>query len=354
MARSSAPRPASAGGDGPRAASSRATGSVTLDDVARAAGVAPTTVSRVVNKPQLVSPDTAAHVRAVIDQLGYVPNRLAGGLASRRSRLVAAVVPTIANAMFAEVVQALGDTLSQAGYELLLGTSGYDALREQQVVDAILSRRPDGVCLTGAVHTPATRQRLQAARIPVVETWDWCRDPIDMLVGFSHKQVGGAVADYLWSRGYRRFGTLFGEDQRGQERLASLRRRLSKNGVALRASQTSRPGSTLAMGRQHMAALLESAADLDVVVCSSDTLAQGAIIEAQARGLRIPGDLAVMGFGDYEFAAISVTPISSVRVDGRAMGTQAGRYLLERIEGAAVSVPTRIDTGFEIIPRLSA
>src|SRR5690606_1004643 len=115
--------------------SSRATGSVTLDDVARAAGVAPSTVSRVVNKPGLVSPKTTAHVQAVIDALGYVPNLLAGGLASRRTRLIAAVVPTVSNVMFAQMVQSLGDTLSDAGYEVLLGLSGYDQQREQHVVD---------------------------------------------------------------------------------------------------------------------------------------------------------------------------------------------------------------------------
>ncbi|WP_353174646.1 LacI family DNA-binding transcriptional regulator [Paracandidimonas soli] len=335
--------------------SSRATGSVTLDDVARAAGVAPSTVSRVVNKPGLVSSKTTAHVQAVIDALGYVPNLLAGGLASRRTRLIAAVVPTVSNVMFAQMVQSLGDTLSHAGYEMLLGLSGYDQQREQHVVDAILSRRPDGIFLTGAQHTPHTIRRLREARIPVVETWDLRDDPIDMLVGFSHEQAGQAIADYLLSRGYRKFGAISGNDIRAQTRLQSLELRLRENGLSLLDTQTSLPGSTLAMGRMHLANLLDAAHGLDAVVCSSDSLAYGAIIEAQSRGLRVPQDIAVMGFGDYEFASLHTPSISTVHIDGPSMGRLAGDFLLQRIHANESGASSQVtDIGFQIISRQSA
>ncbi|MGX9936564.1 LacI family DNA-binding transcriptional regulator [Advenella kashmirensis] len=334
--------------------SSRATGSVTLSDVARAAGVAPITVSRVVNKSNSVSPKTTAHVRAVIESLGYVPNLLAGGLASKKSRLVAAIVPTITNVMFAESIQALGDTLSRAGYELLLGLSSYDSTREQQVLEAILSRRPDGIFLTGATHSVYTRQSLLAANIPVVETWDVHKSPIDMLVGFSHKKVGTAIAEYLLSRGYRKFGAIFGSDTRSQERKSSMVRRFAKEGIHLLGDHTTRPGSTLAMGREHAASLLQEGRKLDSIVCSSDPLAQGAIIELQSRGLRVPADIAVMGFGDYEFASTNATPISTVRIDGKSIGEFAGRFLLQRINEGAMPEPHIVDLGFLVVPRLSA
>ena len=182
---------------------SRATGNVTLADVAKIAGVSSITVSRSINRPELVTAQTIAHVRQAIERTGYVPNMLAGGLASRRTRLVAALVPSITNAIFVEAVQALTDRLWEAGYQVLLGLSGYPGTREDALLAAVLSRRPDAVYLTGINHSPEGRQRLLNAKIPVVETWDMTPTPIDMLVGFSHEQIGEAVARHLLAKGHR-------------------------------------------------------------------------------------------------------------------------------------------------------
>ena len=154
-------------------------------------------------RPDQVSPETLARVQEAVSRTGYVPNRVAGGLASNRSRLVAAIVPTIASPMFLETVQALTDALAAEGYQVMLGESGYDGTREDALLDAIIGRRPDGVVLTGVMHSPEGRRRLAAAGIPVVETWDLTPTPIDMLVGFSHEKVGAASAEYLHARGAR-------------------------------------------------------------------------------------------------------------------------------------------------------
>src|SRR6187399_1105326 len=179
-------------------------GAMTLDDVARLAKVSPITVSRALNNPSQLSPETLERVQKAVERTGYVPNRLAGGLASARSRLVVAIVPTVAGLVFLETVQALTDALAAGGYDVVLGQSGYDGRREDDLLDAIIGRRPDGVVLTGVMHSPHGRKRLAAAGIPVVETWDLTPTPIDMLVGFSHEKVGAAAADYLVSRGVKR------------------------------------------------------------------------------------------------------------------------------------------------------
>jgi LacI family gluconate utilization system Gnt-I transcriptional repressor len=197
----------------------RGAGSLTLSDVARIAGVSPITVSRALNTPGQVSPETLARVQEAVSKTGYVPNRVAGGLASNRSRLVAAIVPTIASPMFLSTVQAFTDALAQEGYQVMLGESGYDGTREDALLDAIIGRRPDGVILTGVMHSTEGRRRLGAAGIPVVETWDLTSTPIDMLVGFSHVRVGEASAEYLAARGARRPAMISGEDHR-----AGLRR----------------------------------------------------------------------------------------------------------------------------------
>ncbi|WP_158044793.1 LacI family DNA-binding transcriptional regulator [Skermanella pratensis] len=332
--------------------SSRSSGSVTLHDVAKLAGVSPITVSRVLNRPELVTPDTIKLVREVIARTGYVPNLLAGGLASRRSRLVAAIVPTIATSMFAETVEALTDRLGEAGYQVLLGLSGYPAAREDDLLSAILSRRPDGIFLTGIRHSTETRQRLLAAKIPVVETWDYTPTPIDVLVGFSHDKVGRAVAAHLLAKGYRRFGYVGADDERAAERQRGFLSALAEqdlHDVAI--SIVPAPG-TLRLGREGMIRLLDNSSRPEVVFCSSDVMAQGALAELQSRGLSTPGDVAIMAFGDFDFAAHTFPALSTVRIDRHAIGRLAAEAMLARFEGQ-VAMEKMIDVGFKIVERSS-
>jgi LacI family gluconate utilization system Gnt-I transcriptional repressor len=332
--------------------SSRSSGSVTLSDVAKLAGVSPITVSRVLNRPELVTPDTMEVVREAIARTGYVPNMLAGGLASKRSRLVAALFPTIASSMFAETMEALTDRLREAGYQVLLGLSGYPADREDDLLEAILSRRPDGILLTGIIHSPATRQKLLAAKIPVVEIWDYTPTPIDMLVGFSHERVGEAVADYLFNKGYRRFAMIGANDDRAFQRQKGFLSSLARHGIGdVPTITVSAPGS-LRTGREGMARLLNEGQRPDAVFCNSDALAQGVLAEVQSRGLSIPGDVAVMGFGDLDVAAHTFPALSTVRIDRRGIGRLAAEAMLARMEGRN-DMEKVLDTGFEVIERAS-
>ncbi len=209
----------------------RTPSSLTLIDVAKVAGVSPMTVSRALHRPELVSEATRDKVREAVRQTGYVPNMLAGGLASNKSRLVAIFLPTIANSIFADTVQALMDRLTQAGYQTLLGLTGYSAQQEENLLEAVLGRRPDGIVLTGTLHTESSRMRLAQAGIPVVEAWDLSEDPLDMLVGFSHEKVGEATARHLVDKGYKRFSVVSISDPRGLRRCHSLIAELQRLGV---------------------------------------------------------------------------------------------------------------------------
>ena len=333
-----------------QAPSSRATGSVTLADVAKLAGVSPITVSRVVNRPELVTADTLAHVQQVIDRTGYVPNLLAGGLASKRTRLVAALVPSITNAIFVEAIQALTDRLWEAGYQVLLGLSGYPATREDALLAAVLSRRPDAIYLTGINHSPEARQRLINARIPVVETWDMTPTPIDMLVGFSHEQIGEAVARHLLAKGHRRFGLVWADDARALARRRGFLAELEAQGCTEVEVVTVPAPSTLTLGRQGLARLFEQGTSPTAVFCSSDLLAHGALEEARSRGLAVPKDLALIGFGDLEFTQHTFPALSTVRVDRAAIGRHAAELILSRIDGQSGDTKV-IDVGFEIVDR---
>jgi LacI family transcriptional regulator, gluconate utilization system Gnt-I transcriptional repressor len=344
------PRPPASRHRRAAAASTRSTGSVTLADVARLAGVSPITVSRVLNRPELVTSDTAAHVQQAIDRTGYVPNLLAGGLASKRTKLVAAIVPSITNAIFVEAVQALTDRLWETGYQVLLGLSGYPPAREDALLAAVLSRRPEAIYLTGINHSPATRQRLLAARIPVVETWDMTPTPIDMLVGFSHEKVGEAVARHLLDRGHRRIGLVWADDARAQARRRGFLAEMARHGSADPPTVTVAAPSTLMLGRQGAAHLLGAKRRPTAVFCSSDLLAHGVLEEARARGLAMPRELAVIGFGDLEFTQHTFPALSTVRIDRAAIGRIAAELILARIAGAAAPASV-IDVGFEIVDR---
>ncbi|WP_373991488.1 LacI family DNA-binding transcriptional regulator [Duganella sp. BuS-21] len=321
----------------------------TLVDVAKVAGVSPITVSRALNQPHLVRPNTVAKVQAAVQQTGYVRNMMAGALASSRSRLVSLVLPTISTPIFADMVQAASDQLTAAGYQVMLGLSSYEAWREEMLVETILSRRPDGVILTGSLHTDSTRRRLQAAQVPVVEAWDLTPSPIDMMVGFSHEEVGHAIAQHLLARGYQRIAILAVEDPRAARRNQGLQAGLAKHGVQVAAIEVMPLPSTFALGRDGLALLLQRCPDVEAVVCSSDTLAHGVLTEAIARGLAVPQQLAVLGFGDVNFAARTYPPLSTVRVDGANIGRVAARAILDRLDGKAVSALT--DTGFQLIQR---
>lgn len=328
--------------------------SLTLIDVAKVAGVSPITVSRALHRPEVVSKEAREKVLEAVRITGYVSNMLAGGLASNKSRLVAIFLPTIANSIFADTVQSLMDRLTEAGYQTLLGLTGYSAEQEEKLLEAVLGRRPDGIVLTGTLHTESSRLRLAQSGIPVVEAWDLSEYPLDMLVGFSHEGVGEATARHLLAKGYKRFAVVTISDPRGLRRCKSMIAELQHQGVVDVPMQIMTPPATLEVGREGLRQLFEQGAIPEVVVCSSDTIAQGVLAEAASRGLQVPADLAVMGFGDLSSAAHVYPALSTVRVDGKRVGDQVAKALLDRFQYPAGSAePVRLDTGFTLVDRQS-
>ncbi len=328
----------------------RGSGAVTLHDVALLAGVAPITASRALNTPERVSGDVRRRVADAVARTGYVPNLLAGGLASTRSRLVAAVVPTLTGPVFTPTVAALSEALAGRGYHLMLGQTGYDLAREDTLLEALIGRRPDGVVLTGITHSAQTRQRLRGAGIPVVETWDLTPTPIDMLVGFSHGEVGRAVAAYLHQRGRRRLAMVCGDDERALRRSAAFAAAAAALGLPPVVTRPVAAPTTMQAGRLALAELAQQQPHVDAVCCSSDLLAMGVLTQAQAQGLRVPADLAVIGFGDLDFAAQTVPALSTVHVNGADIGRQAAAFVVDRAEGRTIEQPI-VDIGFSIVER---
>src|SRR3954452_1978962 len=204
----------------------------TLSVVAKLAGVSSITVSRVVRLPNLVKPLTRDRVEAAMRELGYVPNQVAGSLASARTSSVGVLVPTIANSIFADTVQGLSDELEPLGYAVILAQSRYDAAREDRVLAALLSRRPEAIIMVGSPATEDGARLLRRAGIPVVETWDLPVAPIDAVAGFDNHAAGIAVAQHLIAQGRRKLAFIGGDDPRATRRWNGFKDTLAEAGVA--------------------------------------------------------------------------------------------------------------------------
>jgi LacI family gluconate utilization system Gnt-I transcriptional repressor len=316
----------------------------TLSAVARLAGVSSITVSRVVRLPELVAPETRSKVEAAMRELGYVPNQIAGALAGARTQSVGVLVPTIANSIFADTVQGLSDELEPLGYAVILAQSRYDAAREDRMLSALLSRRPEAIIMVGSPATAEGAQLLRRAGIPVVETWELPPDPIDAVAGFDNYAAGVAVAQHLLAQGRKRFAFIGGDDPRATRRWNGFCDTLCRAGV------TEPRRLVLDRNASGSVAALADLPDVDAVFAANDAHAIGFMSGLRNAGLLRNGPaseqtVAVIGLGDLEMGRLIAPALSTIRVHGDAIGRTAARLMLSR-EG-----PRRVDLGFELVLR---
>lgn len=352
------PAPDRAGSEGDRPVASmrraRTTGRVRIEDVARAAGVSSQTVSRFFREPVRVGAASAARIREAVAATGYVPNLVAGSLASNRSRVIAILVPTIANPVHAAPVEGASDVLRAAGYQVLLGSTGYDPSREAELVRAFIGRRVDGLIVTGG--GPETRRLAHAIRLPVVQLWELPQDPIDMAVGFCNRSGGAAIAGHFAARGHRRLAVIGHSaiaDTRSAARVVGFVEAARARGLASPAVVTIDGPMTVGSGEPALACLLDRAPACDAVFAVSDQIAIGMVLACRRRGIEVPADLAIAGFGDADIAARLTPALTTVRVDRERLGAEAGRLLLARLADGETDPSTR-DIGFELVVRASS
>jgi len=326
---------------------------VRMSEVAAAAKVSTMTVSRVLRSPEKVRPETCQRVETAIRKLGYVPDEAAGALSSRRSRIVGALVSTLGGSVFSSTVDGLSQTLREAGYQLLLATTNYTPHVEAEFISAMLARRPDGLVLTSTQHTRAAHRLLRSAGVPIVELWELPDRPIDSAVGFSNRAAGKAMAEFLVDSGCRRIGFIGRpepSDTRGQLRRAGYEDVLAER--SLHAPRIVTPAGLGTddprAGAVGLAEMLARWPDTGAVFCASDSVALGALSEARRRGLGVPKDIAIAGFGDFEMASEHGLALTTVRVPGFAIGAEAGRLVSQASKRRVV------DLGFQIVRRMTA
>jgi len=331
----------------------------TMADVARRAGVSTMTVSRALKDGGVVSKATRERILEAIEELGYVLDLSAGGLSSKRTGFVAAIVPSINNSNFSDTARGITDELEGTGLQLLLGYTDYSAQQEEKLIEAMLRRRPEGVILTGGSHTGRARKMLVNAGIPVVETWDVPADPIGQVVGFSNADAMALLVRRLAEKGFKRFGYIGGtteRDTRGSQRRAGFQRALSELGLPSdRVISFGVPPISMEQGGQAVVSMLERWPDTEVVICVSDLSAFGALMECHRRGMKVPDDIAIAGFGNYEVAACCHPRITTVDVDCYNIGKQAAQRLRQAIQGGADAATNDIVlTRIRVVERESA
>lgn len=334
----------------------KAGGAVTMFDVAEYAGVSPQTVSRVVANSSLVADKTRRRVEAAIQALRYIPNAAARSLASASSRVVAVIIPTLSSSAFAAEVKGVIDTLEPHKISVIIGNTEYSAEREESLVRSLLERRPMGIILTGLQHSEKVRTLLQQSGVTVIETWDTDGDPIDMAVGFSNFTAGYDVGRLLCQRGSKRIAFVGGsssQDSRAQSRYLGLCKAVKKARLPnVYRVELQLPMSS-ADGVRGLDEVLRNAPETDAIFFSADTMALAAILECNRRGIKVPDQLAICGFGDYELATMVSPSLTTVRTRPEEMGATAAQMLLARADGAD-TLESTIRLDHQLIQRESA
>lgn len=332
---------------------------ITLSDVATMANVSAVTVSRALRNPSQVSQETLKRIEAAVTELGYVPDFAAQALASRRTSVIGALIPSVTNNVFSDVLRGIYDAVGGSRYQLQLGNTRYSALEEEKLLRTFLSQRPAGLVISGIDQSSAARILLESADCPVVQIMETGSDPLDMMVGFSHRQAARVAVEHLLEQGYSRIAFLGARmDPRTQRRLQGYRDALEAAGLSEAGFSdeglvsTTPQASSVSLGSRLMADLLARRPDADAVFCNNDDIALGALFELQRRRVAIPGDFGVCGFNDLEMMEAAYPALTSVRTYRERMGTEAIAMLIAAIEGNRPQNPI-VDLGFEIMKRES-
>lgn len=328
---------------------------VTLDDVATLAGVSPITVSRVLRKPDAVSEALRQRVTAAVQELGYVPNIAASRLASSRTHAIGVIVPTLYNAIFAEYLFALHDVLVAAGFQVIVVNSRYSEQEEENAIKVLLGQRVEAIIIAGTHHTPLARQLLTRAHLPVVETFELSPDPIDLNIGMLQDRAGQAATQHLIDQGFDRVAFLAGNlDHRAQSRFDGYRLAMQESGLQkLEIITQWQRHSSVALGSDLLALMHERGDRPEAIFCIDDNLALGAMQECRKRGIRVPDDIAIIGFHDLEFSACASPSLSSIMTRRFETGKLAAEKVLSALNSTSRQPPNQIDLGFEVIARES-
>ncbi|WP_062228755.1 LacI family DNA-binding transcriptional regulator [Aureimonas frigidaquae] len=306
---------------------------VRIEEVARLADVSPITVSRALRNPDMVSDARRARILDAVARTGYASNPHARALKSGRSNLVALFLSSIASQQYTMAAEACSKVLEAAGYQVVMGRTSYSYARESLLIPAVMDMRPAAAFITGVMELEANRNFLRQLDIPIVESWAYAADPIDMLVGFSNTDGVALVVRHMAERGYADVGFIGRNSGRGTIRRQAFETFCGQAGLRVQGCVTVANVHSIADGRVALNDILDRHPDIRALFCANDLIAFGAMLAARERGLRVPDDLAIVGFGDSDVLAEVPPGITTVSVDSAGIGRAAGEALVLRLGG---------------------
>jgi LacI family gluconate utilization system Gnt-I transcriptional repressor len=324
--------------------------SLTLRDVSEASGVSEMTVSRVLRNRGDVSAATRERVLKAAKELGYVPNKIAGALASQRVNLVAVIIPSLSNMVFPEVLGGISEILETTDLQPVVGVTDYLPEKEENVLYEMLSWRPSGVIIAGLEHTDAAKAMLRNAGIPVVEIMDVDGKPVDAMVGISHRRAGREMAKAILKAGYSNIGFLGTKmplDHRARKRFEGFTEALAKSGVEIMDQEFYSGGSALLKGREMTEAMLERTPELDFLYFSNDMIGAGGMLYLLEQGIDIPGQIGLAGFNGVELLQGLPRQLASMDACRRESGRHAAKIIAARVAGE------EIDNVVELTPKIA-
>ncbi len=323
-----------------------------IRDIARLAGVAPATVSRVLNGQKLVSEETRRRVEEVIRTLDYVPDATARALSVRQTKTIGTVVPTVDNAFYASGISAAQKYLAANGYTLLLATSDYDPELEFEQVRNLVGRKVDALILRGADHSPVLLQFLAGHGVPWVAVGSYSPQSPFPSVGIDNHAAGFRACTHLIDLGHRRIGLLgarTGNNDRARGRVRGAKDALAGAGLPLPEHWVFEVGAGLDDARQTAKALLAEPARPTAVVCTTDLIAFGVVLECARSGLSIPESLSVIGIGDLEWSRHIQPALTTISIPTKEVWRRACDFLVHSLAGG--NVCQHFECGFELTVR---
>lgn len=324
---------------------------VTLSDVAKVADVSTMTVSKVIRKTGSISKPTQDKVYAAIDQLGYVPNQLAGSLSSQVNLMVAVIVPSLGNRVFADVLLGIDDVLNGAGMHTFVGQSNFHTDIEEEIIRTMMSWQPSGLILTGGISHSLSAQRILAAQsCPIVQIWDNDEPDFDVNVGFSHELSGQIMANHFKERKFQKVGYVGAEhdiDVCAARRFDGFRKQMEVYGTQVASEIVPNGERQTPDGIVGTERLLKRVPDLDAIFYLNDAMAVGGLTHLHRIGKRVPKDIAVAGFNGSSRGQLIHTDLTTIDVPRREIGEFAARSLLDKVAGK--SVPRKMDFQINLI-----
>lgn len=320
--------------------------SVTLDDVARHAGVSPATVSRYLNKPDIVSERTKLKIEKSISATGYVPHAAARALASNKSRMIGAIVPSLDNTLFGHSLEEFHQYISNSGYTMVAASSRYDVEEEREQIIQMVAHGVDALLLVGLSRDDGIYDLLNAKGIPYVINWSIDTTLRHPCIGFDNHDAASKVAQYLLDLGHRDFAMISGRlegNDRAQHRLRGIRETLAEHGIVMPDTSVIQSPFGVKHGQQGFRELMSRDSKPTAIICGSDPFAYGAIFESRIMGIDVPREVSITGFDDTWLAEHLTPALTTLRTPQRRMGVLAAEYLIARLKEKAHPIPALLD-----------